>query len=205
MTPTRIDLLRHGHCLGGEIFRGHTDSPVSPLGLQQMELALAPEGGWQQILSSPAQRCLSFAQHFSQAERRPNAKIIDSLQEIYFGDWEGCEVDTIYQQDPTAVENFWQDPVHYPPTNGETMEKFNQRIVSAWHQILQQYRGQHILLISHGGVIRCILAHVLGMPLRPLSRLAVPHACLSRIDVFHKTGNDDWPQLVFHRPLDKKN
>ena len=201
---TTIDLLRHGECEGGLIFRGHTDSPLSDLGWQQMQQAIAayPQQAthWQQIISSPLQRCSAFAQQLSQSH---NAALLlkPGLQEISFGDWDGCLTEQVQQQQPTAVSNFWQNPAEHTPPNGEPLTDFQQRVVHSWQQLVEQYRGQHSLVVSHGGVIRIILAHILQMPLRPLSYLSVPHACLTQIKIFHQAGSPDWPQLIFHQPL----
>ncbi len=55
---TTIDLLRHGACEGGEIFRGSSDVALSEQGWQQMRAAIADETApWQAVVSSSLQRC----------------------------------------------------------------------------------------------------------------------------------------------------
>lgn len=193
-----IVLMRHGSCEGGQIFRGHWDSPLNAEGYQQMLAACPPLDNFDVIISSPLLRCLSVAQELQKLKRNLHLHVDEGLKEINFGDWEGCSVDTLMQQQRENLENFWQDPVTHSPPNGETMEHFNQRVCQSWQRILNEHKNQRILIISHGGVIRCILANVLGMSLRPLSRLSVPHACISHIDIFHEAGKADWPQLVSH-------
>ncbi len=56
-----VDLLRHGACAGGEIYRGRSDVALSELGLKQMQAAVLGLH-WQSIISSPLQRCDKFAQ-----------------------------------------------------------------------------------------------------------------------------------------------
>lgn len=209
MQTTTIDLLRHGACEGGDIFRGSTDSPLSKIGQQQMLQALKnhpsnhSDGShpWQHIICSPLKRCLAVATQLAE-KQRSNLHIEPALQEIHFGDWEGQLTDEVYQQSPEAVSAFWKNPVEHTPPNGESLIEFQQRIHSAWQQLLEQYRGQHSLVITHGGVIRLILAELLQMPLRPVSYISVPHACLTQIKIFHQPGDNDWPQLMFHRPPD---
>lgn len=211
-TVTTIDLLRHGECEGGLIFRGHTDSALNKKGWQQMQQAIAkhpqqrnhhphpPKDRWQTIISSPLQRCKAFAETLSDS-----VVIEPQLQEISFGDWDGYLTENIHQQSPQAVEKFWLEPAVNTPPNGETLHAFQQRIIKSWEGITQQQHGQHSLLVSHGGVIRIILAHILQMPLRPLSYLSVPHGCLTQIKIFHQAGSPDWPQLIFHQPLTTKS
>lgn len=173
--------------------------------MQQAVTSLLQEQGqtspdWDLIISSPSKRCHDFAQQLSQRLNVP-LEIEPALKEMFFGDWEGQEISAVQQSDPERLQQFWQDPVASPPPGGETMTGFFDRINSYWTELIARQQGKKCLLISHGGSIRCILASVLGMSLRPLSRLSVPHACLSRIDIFHQAGSDDWPQLSFHRPL----
>lgn len=209
MQTTTIDLLRHGACEGGDIFRGSTDSSLSEIGQQQMLQALknypsnSPDSSpaWQQLICSPLQRCQTVAKQLAE-QQKCNLHIEPALQEIHFGDWEGQLTDEVYQQSPEAVSAFWKNPVANTPPNGEPLVEFQQRIQNAWQQLLKQYRGQHCLVITHGGVIRLILAELLQMPLRPVSYISVPHACLTQIKIFHQPGDKDWPQLMFHRPPD---
>lgn len=193
-----IYLMRHGSCEDGRIFRGHWDSPLNPAGHQQMLLACPPLENFDAIISSPLSRCVSVAKELCNLNEDLHLEVDEGLKEIHFGDWEGRLVEKLMQEQQAQLENFWLDPVTHSPPNGETMENFNLRVCQSWKRILHKYKNQQVLIISHGGVIRCILANVLGMSLRPLSRLSVPHACISQIDVFHEAGKPDWPQLMRH-------
>ena len=202
---TTIDLLRHGACQDGDIFRGHTDSLLSLLGRQQMQQALAQHPNkitqWHSIFSSPRQRCESFAKGIS------DYKIIikAALAEISFGDWDGKLIIDIKQQSPAAVEQFWSKPAENTPPNGEPFSIFQQRVSDIWADILLTNKGQHNLIITHGGVIRLIIAQILQMPIQSLSFLSIPHACLTQIKIYHHPGLQDWPQLIFHQPLNTPN
>ena len=66
----------------------------------------------------------------------------------------------------------------------------------AWATLLERHRGQHVLLVAHGGTIRMVLRRILDMPLRRLWRFEVPFAALSRVHWFHDPEAD--PRLVFH-------
>ena len=207
-TVTTIDLLRHGECEGGLIFRGHTDSPLNETGWQQMQQAIKQhpqqrelhphpaKDRWQTVISSPLLRCKAFAETMS-----GQVLLEPQLREISFGDWDGQLTEQVHQTAPEAVEAFWQNPAENTPPNGESLLAFQQRVAAAWHSITEQYKGKNILLVTHGGGIRLILAHVLQMPLRPVSYLSVPHGCLTQIKIFHQPQAQDWPQLIFHQPL----
>lgn len=201
---TTIDLLRHGACQGGSIFRGHTDSALSALGQQQMLSALDklralnPEQNnpWQSIISSPLQRCANVAADLA----TPQQPLIlePAFQEISFGDWDGQLTEQVLTEQPQQVAAFWESPSRHTPPNGEPLQDFERRVARAWSELLQNQRGNHVLLISHGGVVRMLLAKLLSMPLHALTSLNVPHGCISRITIHHQQGCADWPQLVFH-------
>ena len=63
--------------------------------------------------------------------------------------------------------------------------------------MLNEYQGQHILMLSHAGVMRIILCNILGMPLTELFKLDIALAKFSRIQVEHVDGKK-WPRLISH-------
>jgi len=197
---TTIDLLRHGECQDGRIFRGRTDSALSRLGEQQMINARAyhsdPLHPWQTIISSPLQRCASIAARLATEQYSPTLE--PAFQEIDFGDWDGQLTDKVFAEQPQQLEAFWKDPSRNTPPNGESLQDFEQRITQAWKQLLQTQQGKNVLLICHGGVVRMLLAKLLSMALPALPNINVPYGCISRIQIHHQQGSPDWPQLVFH-------
>ena len=194
---TTIDLLRHGACHGGQIFRGHTDSLLSAEGFEQMSNTIgASPPAWDCIVSSPLRRCADFAEMLS-IQYATDFSVQDNFKEISFGDWDGRASADIEQKQAPALEKFWQDPSAYTPPNGEALLDFHQRVIHEWQQLLLHRQGKNILLVCHGGVIRVLLAELLGMPLQNLLRLDIPYASLSRIQVFHSAGKPDWPQVQF--------
>ncbi len=195
---TTIDLLRHGACEGGEIFRGSTDVLLTELGWQQMQNNLAAQTGWQVVVSSSALRCRRFAETFA-TENNLDFRAEHALREIHFGDWEGKKIADIEREHGKSLQKFWQDPTAYTPPNGESIMLFRERVVSAATAIIAQYSGQHILIVTHGAVIRMLLCEWLQMPMTAFSNIAVPYAGLSRVRIHHRGNDKPWLQLVFHR------
>ncbi len=70
-------------------------------------------------------------------------------------------------------------------------------MTEAVEDIIQTHRGEHCLLITHGGVVRAILNRVLGGNASSFMRYEVPYACISRIRVYHDDDQDHY-QLFFH-------
>ena len=195
--PTTIDLLRHGACEGGEIFRGATDSALTPEGWQQMAAALAPHNGWQQIVSSPLQRCAHFAERFA-LDRHLPFSLEPGLREIHFGVWEGREISAVWREDSATLEHYYRFPGAVTPSGGESASEARDRLASAWNGLLSRYRGEHLLLILHGGAIRLLLCHLLGAPLTSSQHFSIPHGCLTRLRVYH-LEEGDFPQLILHQ------
>ncbi len=192
---TTVDLLRHGEPEGGQKFRGAVDDPLSPRGWEQMRSAVGDCRDWQVVVSSPLIRCAAFAHELAGRLDRP-LEIVTGFTELGFGVWEGRGVAEVHAADPLALGRFWRDPVAYPIPSGEPVADFDRRIGQAWDALLERYRGQHVLLVAHGGTIRMVLRRVLDMPLRRIWRFEVPFAALSRVRLHRDPAAE--PHLVFH-------
>ncbi len=192
---TTIDLLRHGEPQGGQMFRGAQNDPLSPKGWEQMRTAVNGYHEWQTIVSSPLIRCADFARELASRLNLP-LDIDAQFSEIRFGIWEGRSVAEIHENNPSALAQFWRNPINYPIPGGEPVDVFSQRIGGAWDKLIRTYQGQHVLLIAHGGVIRMILRQILEMPLQRLWCFEVPFASLSRIRHYRDPAAQ--PRLVFH-------
>lgn len=186
-----VDLLRHGEPLGGERLRGTQDDPVSARGWAQLRCAAAAAGaGWTHVLSSPARRCAEPAQALA-AERGLGCTILPWLRERGFGAWEGLRLAEI---PPADLGRFWGDPLGYTPPGAEPCVAFQARVLAGWQDLLSAPEP-HPLVITHGGVIRVLLAEVLTLPAPVWSLIEVPYACRTRLRI----PAPPWrPSLVFH-------
>lgn len=198
MNETIIDLIRHGEPVGGQRLRGTQDDPLSELGWQQMRDAIAEHKPWQSIVASPLKRCRFFAEELADRHGLP-LNIEGQFREIGFGDWEGLTTAELMERDPEALKRYWRDPDNHTPPNGERLTDFVARVHSAWELLVNSSRDQHRLLVCHGGVIRAILLHVLGMPNERLWNIDVPYANVSRIVIHHWGEDERAAQLRFHQ------
>ena len=181
----RIDLLRHGETQAGSVYLGRTDAPLSECGYRQMTEALTDAPRYQAVLSSPLVRCAAFAQDYAQRFGLP--LLCDArFREMDFGMWDGRSAAEIAAADVGALENFWRDPVAFTPPQAEPLLSFQARVLAAWRELPARYPDQHVLLVTHGGVMRIILCHLQQRPLNELLSLTVPHAALHRIAVEHE-------------------
>ena len=197
MHPTTIDLLRHGEVQGGACFRGSQDDPLSDTGWRQMQQQTR-HIDWDMIISSPLQRCQNFAQELSRQQQIP-LHIEAGLQEIDFGIWEGKTAAEIELAFPGQLQHYYDDPTHCPPACGESFSAFKKRVLQSWESLLKTCSQQHILIITHAGVIRLLFSHILGLEYQQSFQIDIPTACLSRFSCFH-TDKVPYIQLNFHQP-----
>ncbi len=192
---TTVDFLRHGEASGGSYYRGSTDDPLTSLGWQQMNKAVADQH-WDQIICSPLHRCLDFSQQLSEQTNIPLSVEAD-WQEICFGDWEGKTADQIK---PENLISYYQDPINHTPKNGENYLIFENRINQAWENLTHTHRGKKLLIITHAGVIRAIFKILLNLPIESIFKLQIDHSGLTRFHCF-LDKNENYVTLIFHNKL----
>lgn len=180
LDPGHIDLMRHGQTLSGPVLRGSLDDPLTVQGWQAMQAALTHHGPWHRIISSPLQRCWQAAAIWSQTQGIP-LHVEAALREMHFGAWEGCSAAALMQTAPEALADFWRDPLHHSPPGAEPLAQMSVRVLTVWEKLRHQYRGERLLLVTHGGVIRLILRHLQQGPWAQLLEIDVPHAGIYRI------------------------
>ncbi|MEH6576388.1 MAG: histidine phosphatase family protein [Amphritea sp.] len=205
-----IDLLRHGKPQGGAIYRGRTDSPLDEQGMVQMSQSLAtfgPELCWQRLYSSPLDRCVQFSRNYAAQNRLPLV-VDERLIEIDFGAWDGRSFDEVWQAEPELVADFWRDPAANPPPEGESINALCQRVDEFITALLAQRTAdnEHVLLITHGGVIRAFIAQVLDLLPSQWARLQIDYGSLSRIQItIDKKDAKQWPSIAFINRLPEPN
>jgi broad specificity phosphatase PhoE len=62
-------------------------------------------------------------------------------------------------------EKWFADRAFYRVEGGENFEDLRDRVLPAVHELVQSFQGQRIVLATHAGPIRVVLAEHLGMPL----------------------------------------
>lgn len=187
-----LDVIRHGEPEGGEILRGRIDPVLTERGWQQMRAATglhsdqahANTPAWTHIISSPLKRCRDFAEQAAIQLRLENSFLVEpNWQEIDYGDWDGKPLSVWRQQAAEMFAAFRKDPAALVPPNGEPFLEFRDRVLSAWQALADYPDGSHVLLVTHGGVLRVILPTVLGMPLNRSFPLHIPFASFSRLSL----------------------
>ena len=177
-----LDLLRHGETELGGGLRGSLDDALTAKGWQQMREAVVAQGPWDRIVSSPLQRCARFAEELGARLSVP-VSVEKALQELHFGAWEGQSAAALMQTDAEGLGLFWADPYSFTPPEGEPVSDFAARVLGAVSRLHQAYAGERVLLISHGGVMRLLLAQARGLPREQLLNVEVGHGGLFSLQV----------------------
>lgn len=180
---TTIDLLRHGECTGGNIMRGRIDVPLTDDGWQQMVNAVQQIEHCERIITSPMQRCQRFADDLGQSKKL-SVHVEDDLREMDFGELDGQSVEDSLRRHPELMAALYRQPDDLQLPGGESFRDFAERVVAGFNQVLDRFAGDHLLLITHGGVIRVLLMHLLQTPWSSTSRLHVPYACHVRFKIY---------------------
>ncbi|MGP6433780.1 alpha-ribazole phosphatase family protein [Pseudomonas paraglycinae] len=173
----RLDLLRHGETELGGGLRGSLDDALTEKGWAQMREAVIGQGPWDRLVSSPLQRCARFAEELS-AQRDLPVSLDKNLQELHFGAWEGQSAAALMETDAEALGQFWADPYGFTPPQGEPVSDFSARVLAAVMRLHAAHAGERVLLVSHGGVMRLLLARARGLPREQLLNVEVAHGAL---------------------------
>ncbi|PRB42472.1 histidine phosphatase family protein [Pseudomonas sp. MYb2] len=178
----RLDLLRHGETELGGGLRGSLDDALTEKGWMQMRAAVVEGGPWDRIVSSPLQRCARFAAELGE-QLNLSVHLDKYLQELHFGAWEGQSAAALMETDAEALGLFWADPYSFTPPQGEPVSDFSSRVLSAVARLHSTYAGERVLLVSHGGVMRLLLAQARGLPREQLLNVEVAHGALFALTV----------------------
>jgi alpha-ribazole phosphatase len=135
------------------------------------------------VFSSPLTRCLQLAETFSDTVTT-DAR----LQELNFGDWEGKRFDDI---EADVLQHWTNNFVTAAPPKGENFEDLYQRAGSFWQDLLAIEasaprlrpigEAEQVLVITHAGVIRALLARALNLPLANSFQLRIDSGSVHKL------------------------
>lgn len=101
------------------------------------------------VYSSPSSRCTLLAGAISSVYQTDGA-----LYELNFGDWEGKTWDGVAGDE---CDTWMNDFVNCATPNGESMVMMQARVMKFWGNLLLK-PFQKVAVVTHGGVIRILLA-----------------------------------------------
>ncbi len=166
MARTTLIMVRHGESEWNREGRiqGQSDPELTGLGraqARQVAERLAMEAV-DCIYSSDSKRAANTAAAIAQKLHLPITHD-QRLREISVGSWEGLlftEAEVMYPEEYVA----WRKDFSRARGGGESRVELTVRAWSAVAEIVAAYPGKNIVIVSHGGTIQAIAAHILQLP-----------------------------------------
>ncbi|MBI5136176.1 MAG: histidine phosphatase family protein [Nitrospirae bacterium] len=176
---TTLLLIRHAPADSGGGLRGWRDVPLTADGhAVAIRMADAARGlPLDFIYTSHLARSRSTAAPMGAALGR-FPRPLRALAERRFGAWEGLPAAALPAAD---LARLWSDPRFTPP-GGESTAALARRVTRAVAGLCRRHPGGTLALVTHGGPIRALLGHWLGLGVGAMLRLDVGcgHAVLAQ-------------------------
>ena len=161
---TTIVLARHGETNWNRDgrFQGQADPPLNDRGrAQARELADRLTGErFAALYSSPLRRARETADIVAH-QLGLSVEPVGELQEIDVGSWSGLTRDEIASRFPAAYGRWLEFRAGWD--DGETYEALTQRVVAAVLRLAARHPQERLLIVTHGGPIRAVLATAEGV------------------------------------------
>lgn len=183
----RLFLVRHGETADNIQMRylGISDVPLTANGTRQARrvataLSKLPIRA---IISSPMRRAVDTAA-IIHAACGADLRLDDRLAEGSFGNWEGrtrAEVLGLGPRDAELLARWESDPACAPP-GGESIQNIQKRVISLTDELTDEFSESSVVIVSHVGPIKALLAAVLEIPLQSTRRLFLDPGTISTVE-----------------------
>lgn len=165
----KLLLVRHCETIANQkkLWEGEGNSDLNETGIKQAKKLgeLLKDYEIHTTYCSPKSRCIQTANWLKNINSSiKDIKIVDNLVETDFGDWEGKDFKTIQQEFPKEAEKFIKNHNNFKFPNGESYKQFFKRCKSCISYIIKKTdKESTVLIVSHAGVIRCIISYLIGL------------------------------------------
>lgn len=180
---TTVLLVRHGLTnanTGGTLAGWTPGVHLAPKGEEQVRalaarLAAVPVDA---VVSSPLERCQETAAALVAGRDKLEVETDERLGECRYGDWQGQPLKTLAKDPLWKVVQGHPSAVQFP--GGEALRETQARAVTAVREHNARL-GDHAtwIAVSHGDVIKAVLADALGLHLDEFQRIVVDPASVS--------------------------
>ncbi|MGV8082736.1 MAG: histidine phosphatase family protein [Coriobacteriia bacterium] len=186
MTETVVLIVRHPETEAnvGGIYAGRGSYPFTSEGLAQAKrlpgeiAAFRPDAVW----SSPLERTLVVAREAAELVAVP-LHVDDRLLELDFGHAEGLTYSQIHESGLKLNYYSLAEPV---APGGESREALALRVASIATEVIEP--GKRIAIVSHGGIVRSMLVHLLGLAPKDIWAFKVHNAQLATVRIIDGHG-----------------
>ena len=168
---TKLILIRHGETEWNKrgMFQGQSDTPLAPAGVHQAHLLAAhfPVIHIDAIFSSDLSRARTTAEIIAE-KFGLKVHFMPELREASYGSWEERSFEELALAHPAEFKTFFLDPEAFTPEGGESFVDVQTRAMNAIKSIVRDDARKTFAVVTHGGVLRTIIAAVLEIPMRKL-------------------------------------
>jgi len=183
---TRILLIRHAHSIANDrgILAGRSAGVVlTEYGAKQAsDLAERLKGvAIAKIHISPLERChLTINPLLKKIplKTRPKIVITEDLSEVDYGKWTGKKLSSLYREKLWKVVQNRPSAMYFP--EGEGLANVQVRAMRAVHSAASEPGLQ--IIVSHGDVIKSIVAAVLGTHMDNFQKIVIDPASITVLD-----------------------
>jgi probable phosphomutase (TIGR03848 family) len=176
---TTIVLIRHGRSEANAqgVLAGRSDTPLDETGrVQARELAARlADVPLDLLVTSPQLRARQTAE--LAADGRVQAVVDDHFAECDYGDWSGAALSDLATEPSWEVVQWLPSAAEFPA--GETMAQMAHRATHGVQKLVKQHPEAVVWIVSHGDVIKAIVADALGVHLDHFQRIVVDTASVS--------------------------
>ena len=183
---TRVFMVRHGATVlsAEDRFAGATDVALSDQGraqTQRLAERLAEER-IAAVVASPLGRTVETAAILA-APHGLDVQVRDGLREISHGRWEQMTRREVEEKFPEEAAEWEKDPYTFAPLGGESGLAVTARALPVLIELVREFQGESVLLVSHKATIRLLLSSLLGFdPRRYRDSLDQKPAALNIVD-----------------------
>jgi probable phosphomutase (TIGR03848 family) len=180
---TTVLLVRHGLSsanTGGTLAGWTPGVHLAPKGEEQVRalasrLAAVPVAA---LVSSPLERCQQTAAALLDGRPKLAVETDDRLGECHYGDWQGKSLKALAKDPLWKVVQSHPSAAKFP--NGEALRDTQARAVAAVREHNERLGPNATwVAVSHGDVIKAVLADALGLHLDEFQRIVVDPASVS--------------------------
>ncbi len=197
-------LVRHGETAWNAEHRwqGHHDAPLNDVGTAEAQ-AVASRVALDRpaaLYSSDLRRARETAEEV--AQRAGLEPVFDARwREVDVGEWLGLTPEEVAARYPDGYRRWLAGGTGW--SEGETYAQMAKRGLAGARDIVARHTGSEapIVIVTHGGVIRALVLHILGLPLEARRFLGTgPTSTITEVDA----RAPDWRLRSFndagHRP-----
>ena len=190
MKETEIILIRHGETEWNsqQRMQGHSNSDLSSVGQAQIQAL----GQWMKnvpfdhIYSSDSLRAKQTAEAITQFSGH-ELQFDQRLREKNLGVFEGLTSEEARERHPEVFRLFKTAGSKYVIDEGESTQQLQDRALEIVDEIRIKHPEEHVLLVTHGGFIRVVMKHSLGLSLETPTRFLIRNT-----GVFRLVWEDKW-------------